>query len=100
MTPPTALRSERHGCHDNATPNPVVYPFRYLPGTVEETTIKWNTGSDQRGKVYLSINGDDEVQFDGGQNGLLNHTKKRAVPEGQTLEFRLRTASAAGALLE
>lgn len=82
-----------------ATPNPVVYPYQYLPGTVEETTVKWSTGNNQRGKVFVSVNGDDEVQFDGGKNGLPAHAKKQAVQDGQTLEFRLRTASAAGTLL-
>lgn len=80
-----------------ATPNPVYLP----PGQASGTThIKWDTDSDNRGRVFLSIDGGAEQLFDGGAQGKRQGQKDHpSIALGKTHVFRLRQANAAGTLL-
>jgi hypothetical protein len=70
--PPTSL---------TASPNPV--PFGDRSGT---TTISWNTGNTSIGKVYVSVNGGEEVLFAHKRQGS---AVANWIEPGSTYEFRL-----------
>jgi tRNA (mo5U34)-methyltransferase len=54
------------------------------------TTIRWNTAGAGDGKVYVSINGQEESLFAGGRNGVATAAWIQA---GSTYEFRLYDSS-------
>jgi tRNA (mo5U34)-methyltransferase len=54
------------------------------------TTIRWNTADAGDGKVYVSINGQEESLFAGGRNGVATADWIQA---GSTYEFRLYDSS-------
>jgi 2-polyprenyl-3-methyl-5-hydroxy-6-metoxy-1,4-benzoquinol methylase len=65
----------------SASPNPV--PIGKKNG---KTTIRWSTPDACPGKVYVSINGQDELLFAGGRNGVATADW---IEAGCTYEFRL-----------
>jgi hypothetical protein len=54
------------------------------------TTIRWNTADPGDGKVYVSINGQEESLFAGGRHGVATADWIQA---GSTYEFRLYDSS-------
>lgn len=64
-----------------ASPNPV--PFGNGPG---QTRISWNTGNTDIGKVYVSINGREELLFTHKREGS---KVAKWIDTGSTYEFRL-----------
>jgi hypothetical protein len=64
-----------------ASPNPV--PFGSTSG---KTTISWNTGSSDIGKVYVSVNGGEEVLFAQNREGS---AVANWIRTGSSYEFRL-----------
>lgn len=64
-----------------ASPNPV--PFGNKPG---KTTISWNTGSTDIGKVYVSKNGGEELLFAHKRQGS---AVANWIQTGSSYEFRL-----------
>jgi hypothetical protein len=87
----------------SANPSPVAFPWPRVLGTgadTEETTITWSTGSDTRGRVFLSVDGGPETLFDGDpQDGNRQGTKAATIEFGRVPEFRLKQANAANTLL-
>ena len=65
----------------SASPNPV--PVGEKAGT---TTIRWSTPDASPGKVYVSINGQEELLFAGGRRGA---ETADWIEAGSTYEFRL-----------
>lgn len=65
----------------SAAPNPV--PVGEKMG---RTTIRWSTPDASPGKVYVSIDGNEEVLFAGGREGVAT---ANWIEAGRTYEFRL-----------
>jgi hypothetical protein len=65
----------------SASPNPV--PVGEKAG---KTTIRWSTPDACPGKVYVSLNGQEELLFAGGRNGVATANWIKA---GCSYEFRL-----------
>ena len=65
----------------SASPNPV--PVSEKLG---RTTIRWSTPDACPGKVYVSVNGQEELLFAGGQKGVATADW---IEKGYTYEFRL-----------
>jgi hypothetical protein len=65
----------------SASPNPVPGG-----GKMGKTTIRWSTPDARPGKVYVSINGREELLFAGGRRGVAT---ANWIEAGSTYEFRL-----------
>jgi hypothetical protein len=72
----------------SASANPVMVA---ASATSANVTISWNTGTDARGRVWLSVDGAAETQFDppAGNDPARKGSRVQSVVPGSTYVFRL-----------